>query len=124
MGQFIILAVIFSAFISVISDKSSPTRSSQTTYTKSLEKPEKINSPPNWESPHYWELVLGMLVQDSLHDPSSFEHVSTKVFKLDEKHLSIVMDFRAKNAFGALRLQSVRVKADRKTGKPLQIEYE
>jgi hypothetical protein len=51
------------------------------------------------------------MTKKSLHDPASFEHVETKHWLEGEK-LIVQMSYRAKNGFGALRLNSTKAEID------------
>jgi hypothetical protein len=57
----------------------------------------------SWDGSHR-ELVD--LVRESLRDPSSFEHVETRVTPVDAKgEHRLVMKYRAKNGFGGTNLE-------------------
>lgn len=60
-------------------------------------------------------------IKSRLHDPKSYEEVSVHHFQFDGK-IRIRMQFRAKNAFGALMLQSALAEADRDGGNVRIIE--
>lgn len=46
-------------------------------------------------------------VKERMHDPGSFQHVSTSAIESEEGNLMIIMKYRAANGFGALRLATV-----------------
>ena len=55
-----------------------------------------------WDGSHR-EVVT--LVKDSLRDPDSFEHISTRVTPADERGLhTFFMEYRARNGFGGLNV--------------------
>lgn len=54
-------------------------------------------------------------VQSSLHNPRAFEHVETQLIKDDEEGRNIAMEFRAENAFGAIRTAFVKAKLSPET---------
>ena len=56
-----------------------------------------------------YNLPLVKYVKKNLHDPDSFEHVETK-FKLMDSYAVVVMEYRAKNGFNAMRLNQVTAK--------------
>lgn len=64
-----------------------------------------------WDGSH---TNLVDLVEKSLNDKKSFEHVET-TYKDMGDHLIIKMSYRAKNAFGGLILQNITAKSDYKT---------
>lgn len=51
---------------------------------------------------------LSEQVKGSLHNPKSFEHVSTELIVPDADRNNVVMTFRAENGFGAIRTAQVR----------------
>lgn len=58
-----------------------------------------------------WRGQLGDLndyVSESLHNPSSFEHIETTFIVPDEEQYNVLLKFRAENGFGALRSAFVR----------------
>lgn len=48
-------------------------------------------------------------VKKNMHDPSSFEHVETR-YLVEEDFATIVMNYRGKNAFGGVVLNSISAK--------------
>lgn len=56
-----------------------------------------------------YNLPLVNYVKENLHDADSFEHVETK-FKLMDGYVVVVMKYRAKNGFNAMRLNQVTAK--------------
>jgi len=56
-----------------------------------------------------YNLSLVRLVKENLHDPDSFEHVETR-FKLMDDCAIVVMKYRAKNGFNAIRLEEITAK--------------
>ena len=48
-------------------------------------------------------------VKESMHDPDSFEHVETQYWDRGD-HIVISMQFRGKNALGAVRLNTIKAK--------------
>lgn len=52
---------------------------------------------------------LSARVQESLHNPESFEHVSTEFIVPEEDRFNVLLTFRAENGFGAIR--AARLKA-------------
>lgn len=52
--------------------------------------------------------ALRNAVKESLHNPSSFEHVGTVITVPDESGNNIAMRFRAENGFGAIRTATVK----------------
>jgi hypothetical protein len=61
-----------------------------------------------WDGSH---IGLTKVIKESMNDPSSYEHVSTKFYD-KEDHIVVVTTFRGKNAFGALVKNSVSAKVD------------
>jgi len=51
----------------------------------------------SWDGSH---INLTKAIKESMNDPSSFEHISTKYFDLGD-HLKVVTEFRGNNSFGA-----------------------
>lgn len=75
----------------------------------SLAKLEEINE--KLEDCFSWGHVLPDLrdeVRDSLHNPGAFEHVETVLIVPDEDRRNVVMQFRAENAYGAIRTGIVK----------------
>lgn len=64
-----------------------------------------------WDGSHN---ALVVLVKKNLNDPGSFKHDKTVYFE-HKNYITIVMTYRAKNAFGGLILQNVTAKSDYKT---------
>lgn len=62
----------------------------------------------SWDGSHR---NLERLINDNLNDPDSYEHDRT-TFSDQESHIIIRMDYRAKNAFGALVKGHVKAKVD------------
>lgn len=64
------------------------------------------------------------VIKKNLHDPASYEHVSTEVYKSadDSTIYQIETKFRAKNAFNAIVLNSATALVD-STGNVLKINY-
>ena len=54
--------------------------------------------------------ALETQVQESLHNPDSFEQVETVSVLPDEKGYNIVMQFRAENGFGAIRIGTAKAR--------------
>ena len=69
---------------------------------------------------HYY---LEKMVVDNLNDPDSFEHIETR-HSVNEDHMLIQMDYRARNGFNALIRKQVVAKADLQTGMILEIVSE
>lgn len=89
---------------------SSPSRS--TGASTPAATPQPSNDPKGfsaWDGSH---IQLTKMVKASLHDPGSFEHVSTKFWDM-KTHYVVRMEYRAKNGFGALRLGWVKAKCDK-----------
>ncbi len=70
----------------------------------------------DWDGSHV-ELVK--LVKKNLHDPESFEHVHTQFWDM-KTHFVVLMNYRTKNALGALQLESVKAKCG-KDGSVIEI---
>lgn len=58
---------------------------------------------------HGYNRELVRLVKDRMNDKKSFEHVNTSYTLLDD-YAVVIMEFRGKNAFGAMVLNSVKAK--------------
>ena len=56
-----------------------------------------------------YNLALVNYIKENLHDADSFEHVETK-FKLMDGYAVVIMKYRAKNGFNAMRLNQVTAK--------------
>jgi hypothetical protein len=56
-----------------------------------------------------------LAVQSRLHNPKAFEHVTTQLIDDDEEERNIAMEFRAENAFGAIRTGTVKAKLSSET---------
>lgn len=63
---------------------------------------------------------LANLVESSLNDPDSFEHVST-IHEVKEDYILVKMTYRARNGFNALILKSVTAKVNKDNGFVLEI---
>jgi hypothetical protein len=61
----------------------------------------------SWDGSHT-ELVK--MVKEHMHDPKSFEHVSTTFEKQTDGGLLVCMDYRGKNGFGATMLNNICAK--------------
>lgn len=70
---------------------------------------EKIkNSFNSWDGSHY---ELTRLIKKNMHDPESYQHVSTR-FHDDRDSLLIRTSYRGKNAFGAVVLNRLVARVD------------
>lgn len=91
----------------VISQKKDHLKSAKTYWRR-----DKINDQfSEYDGRHY---ILVSLVKDNMNDPGSFEHVKTDWgnHKEDSNKIVIYMEFRGKNAFGALVKNNVTAIAD------------
>jgi hypothetical protein len=71
------------------------------------ERAEKIKKQfSQWDGSHY---NLVELVKKNMHNPDSFEHVSTKYWEYDD-HLIVSMAYRGSNMFGAIIVNRIKVK--------------
>lgn len=61
-----------------------------------------------WDGSH---VNLVNYVKKKLNDPSSFEHVQTTFRDYGDSTIFIIMDYRAKNGFGALMKASIKAEA-------------
>jgi len=70
--------------------------------------PASVNDTPQgfsaWDGS---QIAFARAIKTQLHDPSSFEHVSTKYWDV-QGHYVVAMTYRAKNGFGALRLSTAK----------------
>jgi hypothetical protein len=88
------------------------TKDDQLELSKAFWKLEKVNESFSvYDGRH---INLAMYVKDNLNDPGSFEHVKTDwgYHKEDSNKIVIYMEFRGKNAFGALVKNNVTAIAD------------
>lgn len=58
-----------------------------------------------WDGSHY---NLVKYTKENMHDPSSFEHVTTSMYKGGDSTLIVVMTYRGKNVFGGLVKNVIR----------------
>lgn len=59
-----------------------------------------------WDGSHR---ALEKYIKESMNDPDSYEHVSTKYWIVDD-HLVVLTKFRGKNSFGAIVTNSIKAK--------------
>lgn len=66
----------------------------------------------DWYETGGYFFELNYKLEKSMNDPSSFEHIKTTVFWYDEKEVCVhvLVQFRAKNGFGALMKTSRKYK--------------
>jgi hypothetical protein len=81
-------------------------RAAKTAMELRKEKIERQFSP--WDGSHFG---LARLIQKTMNDPSSYEHVKT-VYADKGDYLIVITTFRGKNRFGGLVLNSVTAKVD------------
>ncbi len=62
----------------------------------------------SWDGSHR---AVTKLVKESMHDPDSYKHVSTKYWDRGD-HLIVITEFRGKNAYGGTVKNTVKVKVD------------
>lgn len=71
-----------------------------------------------WDGSH---IKLSEFVRKNLHNPSSFEHVQTK-YTVYKDYAIVTMNYRAKNAFNATILNSVKAEVSLKDCSVLGVE--
>lgn len=70
-------------------------------------------------------ILVVRIVKNLMHDPSSFEHINTTVYKTEDKaFLDIIMIYRGKNAFGAKVVNTVKARVSLVENKILSIDDE
>jgi hypothetical protein len=85
---------------------------------KELTPEELIENQFSQTDGRHYELVF--FVEDRLNDPESFEHVMTK-HEVKDDHILIQMDYRAKNKLNAMVLEQITAKADKTSGKIIEV---
>jgi len=115
---FIIATSIFSyVFIEDSPKESYAPKPIKTPYVKTHQ--ENINLGFSiWDGSHR---QLVKLIKMEMNDPSSFDHVETKYIDNGNGTLNVLMKYRGKNAFGAIVLDSVKVRTNINSGEVVDV---
>lgn len=62
----------------------------------------------SWDGSHY---NLTKYIKQSMHDPSSYDHIETTWWDM-QNHIVVITRFRGKNAFGAVVKNIIKAKVD------------
>lgn len=63
-------------------------------------------------------------VKAQLRDPRSFEHISTRISKVENGRHSLIMEYRARNGFGGMNVGTAVATVDHYTCTPTVLAYE
>lgn len=100
------IVVVFLVAVIVISMESEDKDSSPSEPLTQEEKIKRQFSP--WDGSHR---QLERLVKTALHDPKSYEHVSSQYWVMKD-HIIVNLSYRANNAFGAKVKEHIKAKYD------------